>query len=336
MNKKNIILVCTIVVAMCLFAGAFFVLKTSSNNDENISIPVDKKHAESRISKRFVSEKLNDKNMISKDIQKETFDSNIKKQSIKMYDNLPDNMLPLSGITELSGVSEDISKQLEKIVENSNAIYMLKKHGGKIFMIVDNPENTRHGIDFIEISAQNGHKIRTNFGSNGKIKDTDNEIWEYDKNSEEQIPIRHTVFDKNGDVEYVETWNYDDNPIKYEKKDEEGRVIALKKETVENGTNMRIENLLYDKEGNTKLNVTAVYEGEDLKRFTYYDADNLSNSVSMHNEYENGQKKEEILYTSDLKVKNIYKPEYKDGQRIEITVFDENNNEQAKYTNLAE
>ena len=56
-------------------------------------------------------------------------------------------------------------------------------------------------------------------------------------------------------------------------KDGNGHIISMRKETLNDGTNLRIEHLVYDKNGNTKINVSTTYDGEDVKRFTYYNAD---------------------------------------------------------------
>ena len=133
-------------------------------------------------------------------------------------------------------------------------------------------------------------------------------------------------------MEFVETWNYDDSePIKYEMKDSNGKVISLRKETLENGTDLRVEHLLYDKDGKTRINVSATYEGEDIKRFTYYNADKLNESGSIFSDYSNGYKTKETVYTSDLKVKNSYTSEYKDDSRTDIIKWDNKNKEVHKY-----
>jgi len=127
-------------------------------------------------------------------------------------------------------------------------------------------------------------------------------------------------------------WNYDsENPVKYEMKDSEGRVISMRNETLTNGTDLRIEHLVYDKNGNTKINVSTTYEGDDIKRFTYYNADKIDESGSVFSDYSDGQKTKETVYTSDLKLKNTYTSDYKDGERENIIIFDNNNQEIKKF-----
>ena len=159
------------------------------------------------------------------------------------------------------------------------------------------------------------------------MKDSNNDNWEYDKNGK---PTKHIIYNNDGDVEYIETWNYtESSPIKYEIKDGNGKIVSVKKETVDNDSNdLRIEHIIYDSEGNTKINVSATYEGADIKRFTYYNADKLNESGSIFGEYQDGQKIKETVYSSDLKVKNVYSSDYDDnGERTDIKVFDGQNNE---------
>ena len=196
-------------------------------------------------------------------------------------------------------------------------------------IIADNPANIRHSIEFTEISVNNGQLNTTTLGYSDKMEDSKNDKWEY---NELKQPIRHTKYNAHGDADFVEIWNYDNNnPIKYEIKDNQGKVISLRKETIEHGTDLRVEHLLYNKEGNTRINVSATYEGEDIKRFTYYNADKPNESGSIFSDYSDGLKTKETVYTSDLKVKNTYTSEYKDGNREDITKWDNKNQEVHKY-----
>jgi hypothetical protein len=114
-------------------------------------------------------------------------------------------------------------------------------------------------------------------------------------------------------------------------KDREGKVISMRKETTQDGNDLRVEHLVYDKNGNTHINVSATYEGEDIKRFTYYNAEKPNESGSVFSDYFDGLKTKETVYTSDLKVKNSYTSEYKDGTREEIIKWDNKNKEIHKY-----
>ena len=113
-------------------------------------------------------------------------------------------------------------------------------------------------------------------------------------------------------------------------KDSEGKVISIRKETLNNGTDLRIEHLIYDKDGNTKINVSTTFEDADIKRFTYYNADKTNESCSIFSDYTDGQKTKETVYTSDLKVKNTYSSDYKDGNRENIIIYDNKNHELKK------
>ena len=114
-------------------------------------------------------------------------------------------------------------------------------------------------------------------------------------------------------------------------KDAEGRVMSMTKEESHDGTNLRVEHLIYDKAGHTKMNISTTFDGQDIKRFTYYNADKPAEGCSIFSEYSNGLKTKEILYTSDLKVMNSYTADYKDGNREEIIKWDSGNKEVQKF-----
>ena len=245
-----------------------------------------------------------------------------------LHNEMLPSALPLSAISIISELPKNVKESVLKIAETSN-IYMIQPKREKLLVITDNPANIRHGVEFIEISTISGQQTKTTLGYNDKMKDSENDKWEY---NEAKQPIRHTKYNNDGDMEFVETWSYEPNePIKYEMKDDKNNVISVRKETLENGTDLRIEHLLYDKHGKTEINVSATYEGEDIKRFTYYNADKINDSGSIFSDYSNGLKTKETVYTSDLKVKNSYTSEYNDGNREEITKWDNKNQEVHKY-----
>ena len=246
-----------------------------------------------------------------------------------MYDDTPSSVLPLSVITEIPVLPKNVQTIIADIGKD-NSIYMVQKNKDKLLIISDNPENLRHNIAFTEVNISNGHQTKTTLGYNDKMNDSKNDIWEYNKETGQ--PLRHTKYNADGDVDFVEVWNYDlDNPVKYEMKDGNGKIISMRKETINDGTNLRVEHLVYDKDGNTKINVTTTYEGEDIKRFTYYNADKTAESGSVFSDYADGQKIKETVYTSDLKVKNTYTSDYKDGSRENITIYDNKNQEIKKF-----
>lgn len=331
-KKKIFIVVAAAVLALC---GSYFIInkstdktviqkeaseteKINDNNQENIAekdiVPVKEKSEEG----------LQNPTLKKAGIQKE--DSFVTKTNL--YNDLPASALPLSAISIISELPQNIKDEVLKISETNN-IYMIQPKKDKLLVVSENPENIRHNVEFTEISLHSGQQIKTTLGYNDKMKDSQNDKWEY---NESKQPVRHSKYDENGDLEFVEVWNYEnDNPVKYEMKDGEGKVLSIRKETLENGTNLRVEHLLYDKDGKTRMNVSATYEGEDIKRFTYYNSDKINESGSVFSDYSDGVKTKEVVYTSDLKVKNSYTSEYRDGNREEIIKWDSKNKEVHKY-----
>lgn len=263
---------------------------------------------------------------VSKNTEQTTEQNGVIKKG-NLYTNLSNNSIPLSAITEMADMPANTKNSINNIIKSSDEIYMMKKSKDKVLLVVNNQKNIRHGIEFIEISTHSGQHKVTTLGYLDKMKDSNNENWEYDKVNR---PIKHIIYDNEGDVEYIEVWDYNEaSPIKYELKDRDGKVVSVKKETINNDSNdLCIDHIIYDKDGNTKVKVSATYEGADIKRFTYYNSDKLSDSASVFGEYQDGKKVKETVYTSDLKVKNIYSSDYnEDGERTGIKVFDNQNNE---------
>ena len=249
------------------------------------------------------------------------------KLSVKKADLYNDNNeISLSTIAALSNVDDSLKAIVEGYIQNSTVYYLEAKKDG-IFMIVDNSDTEnfpRHGMEFVEIN-HNGVKKVTPL-----IKTTDandeNDVWELDE--ETKLPIRHVNYNHDGEIVYSEFWNYSpESQIKYEQKDHQGKTVSLRKEIQEGDSNIRIENLVYDKEGHTKLNISTNYEGPEISRFTYYNSSAPADSVVVMSEFENGQKVKETVYSSDYKVKNVFKPTYEDGKRAGIKIFDNQNQE---------
>ena len=332
MNKKKII-ISSVAVFLAAIVSICLINNTENNNEsdsqDGAKTKIEKESNISNGSKE--SGDLTNKSD-SKNDKKQLIHASIRKENshlkyADLYNNASGDMLPLSAITILKDMPADIKNKVLKLTETNN-IYMMQKHHGKLFIITDNPSNIRHCVEFTEISINNGHQVKTTLGYNDKMNDSDNDIWEYD---DSKRPIRHSKYSSNGDLDFVETWNYDnDNPIKYEMKDAEDRTISLRKETLDSDVSLRVEHLVYDKDGNTKINVSTTYDGDDVKRFTYYNADKPDESGSVYTEYDNGMKTKESIYTSDLKLKNSYTSEYKDGEREDITVWDDKNKEVEK------
>lgn len=329
MEKKKIVAASAILIA--IVCGILFVKQDENSEVPNLDIKT--QNSEKNLPDKADKQNKKDKIFLNKNNKSTVMSEKnevLEKESIIKADllaDLPNNAFTLSGITELSKLPHNIQEDIKKIINNSNNIYLLKKHGDKIYLVVDNPANLRHGIEFVEISAKNGHQVKTTLGYNDKMKDSDNDKWEYVQNSEEQLPLKHTKYNSDGNVDFIEVWNYDDNPVKYEMKNSDGHTVSLRKEVADGDENLRIEHLVYDKDGHTKINVSTTFEGPDIKRFTYYNADKPTQSASVFSEYSDGLKVKETVYSSNLKIQNIYKSTYKDGERIDIKIFDENENE---------
>ena len=327
MNNKKLVVLGFSCLA-CVFAALFFM--KGENNDNTIVTDNNIKTQQTE----NTNVKASKKEPMQETLQNKKENIQVDKTTLKA-DLFPNsNEIPLSAIINFANISPESKNTVKQIIDSNNNIFFAKQRGDKLLLIVENQANIRHGIDFVEISLTNGHQTRSTLGYSDKIQDSDNDIWEYNKNSEFSTPTKHVKFDKNGTVEFIETWNYDpENPIKYEMKNAEGKTLSIRKETLSNDSDdMRVEHLIYDKDGVTKINVSATYEGADVKRFTYYNADSPSDGASIFSEYTDGNKTKEILYTSDLKLQNSYISKYKDGVRTGITVLDTNDKEIANYS----
>jgi len=333
MDKKKILIAAAVICLAGLFGYNQINKEISSDvNDDNLSVQTE--NNDTNVNKNVFKTKNNKKQIKKSDksdgvIKENESPKDEKTVKTNLYNDLSSSVMPLSAIAELTTLPANIQNLVSDIAKTNN-IYMISKNKDKLFIISDNPENIRHGIEFTEVTVSNGHQIKTTLGYNDMIKDSQNDIWEY--NNETHQPIRHTKYNSDGDMDFVEVWNYDaNNPVKYEMKDSNGKVISMRKETLNGGTDLRVEHLLYDKDGNTRINVSATYDGEDIKRFTYYNADKVNESGSIFSEYSDGQKIKETVYTSDLKVKNTYTSDYRDGNREDITKWDNKNQEVKKY-----
>ncbi len=239
--------------------------------------------------------------------------------------NTVDKNLPLSAIADLNTLPNEVQKTVKKLLDEScGGIYYLNSTKDKVVLVVDlTPEGEenavkRHDFNFVEISLADG----TILSQNNLEQDSETDKWKYDND----LPILHKHYNEDKELVYTEIWNYsEDESIKYKKTDKDENVISIRKEVVENGTNLREEHIFYDNEGKMVKNVSFNYDGVDLTRFTYYNSDDTEDSAMLVSEFEDGVKKKETLYSSDYHVKNIYIPEYKDGQRSEIKIFDKDN-----------
>lgn len=315
--KKKVIggIIIGVVAVACLTA----LITSKETKEEDKTLPQkDAKQIEKPESKQI------------KKVAPQKFEQKIKDNKIKsdLYKGVPDSLLPLSAISEIASLNGNLHKTIKELVDNSTGVLYAKRNGNKLLMVVENPDDNRHGLEFIEISADGKHEKIGFLLSKYSESNTDDDLWEYETEEEVKRPVKHTKFNSDGEVEFVETWNYSsDEPIKYELKNKDDKVISLVKETIDENNSMRQEHLIYDKDGKTKLNLTVNYDGADLTRFTYYNADKQEESGSLFSEFKDGIKTKETVYTSDYKVKNVYVPKYKDNERSEIQVLDNENQE---------
>ena len=294
MNKK--ISVGCVALALVVACGLFLNYAVNNRQNDNQA-----QYNEGKVNEDYVTDRQNvppESSEVLKveipseaqsEIQQETIETDRGVQpnvEVKEFDCSYSNV-PLSGIAELSSVSPEVLSSAKRVINNSQTVYMIKHLGDKLLIVTENQNNLRHGVDFVEIALNNGHQTRTTLGYSDSIKDTsDDDYWEYD---ERRLPLRHIKFSNDGGTEFTEIWNYDEsNPIKYELKDSKGNIRAVRKETLKDGTDLRIDNILYDKNGYIKVNVSSSYDGADLKRFTYYNVEKTAESGSVFSEYKDG------------------------------------------------
>ena len=331
MLRKNIIAALIIAVAVLLLVfGIMHHIKndvtkknvTAFEKIDKLQKPTEVKTVEMKYTKNNSKQEVAEDNIEVPKEEQDVYD--IKKTDL--YGNLQSMSLPLSAIDVISGLPSNIKNTVSKVIETSNGVYLVERDKDKVLLVVDDIANIRHNIEFVEVSLNNAHMKKTTFGYNDRINDFANEIWDYDKNTNQ--PTKHTTFDKNGDIIFIENWYYEtNNPVKYEINNSDGDIVSMRKETLDNDTNLRVEHLFYDNDGKTKVSVTASYDGADVKRFTYYNAEKPSEGVSIFSEYSDGLKRKETIYTSDYKLKNTYTADYNNGIRESIRKFDENNKE---------
>jgi len=252
--------------------------------------------------------------------------------------------IPLSGIVEINKAPEDAQKSAEKLLEDAQGFYFVKYDENKkeLVILLENPvskENTypRHNLEFAYIK-DNGAVRYSKEGYSGhdgetaNAVETEEDLWEFDNTIEPPRPLKHMVFGDNGQLEFAETWNYDENePVKYEMKDGDGKIISIMKENVD-GATYRKEHVFYDKDGKTKMSLSANYDGTELSRLSYYNADN-NDGLSLISEYFEGNKIKEVVYNQDYELKNTIKSEYENEKRKSITILDSDSKEIDTITN---
>lgn len=308
-NKKTAL---GISLAAVLAAGIGYTLLNDNKEEEEKSAPP-------VIQEKKFEPEVKVTNTVPKQVK---YEPPVKKADLY---NSTDKHLPLSAIADLTFLPDSAEKTVNNLLkESSGGIYFLKHNTEKAILVLDltpsAEESTvkRHDFNFVEISMEDGKIL------NHKTSDENSKYdkWDYDND----LPLSHTHYNENKEIEYTEVWNYaDEEPVKYKKTDKDGNVISLRKEVIDNGVNLREEHIFYDEEGNMIKNVSFNYDGVDLTRFTYYDAASPDDSVMVVSDYEDGVKQKETLYSSDYKVKNIYIPEYNEGQKSKIKILDKDN-----------
>ena len=311
MNHKNFLVLFLLIVLLTTGCTLFYMNKKVIREKENVA-GVDKTSVKKA--------KINQKN----NLPKETQIVEVPSKKAYLYSEYDNNAIPLSAIAELTDLPEQIKKYVNDIIEYSN-IYLLNKSDNEIVVLSENIEDIRHGLEISRISLDT-HNI-TKYSLGGYTEDQENakNIWSYDRKT--KLPTKHIKLDENNNVLYTEIWNYDSkSPIKYEMRDTEGKIISIKKETLDEHSNMRVENLFYNSKGHIETSITATYIGANIVRFTYYNLNNPNESMSLFSEYSDGVKIKETVYSSDYKVQKIYKSDYEDGIRTSLSIFDANNN----------
>lgn len=262
-----------------------------------------------------------------------------EKKVFDLYSSTPYD-LPLISVLEISKLSPQVKKSVDEVLSEAQGFYLLRfnKSKNKVFVILQNPitaSNTysRHDLEFVEIShdgAKKFHKAGYTGveGETSNAVEQDNDVWEFDKSVEPHRPLKHVAYDEKGNVKFTEVWNYDsDSGIKYEMKDSAGKPLSILKETVEDGENYRKEHIFYDKDGNTKMSLSANYDGANVSRFTYYDSSDDVDSISIISEFSEGLKTGEKVYNENYELINSVKTDYENGDRKDIRLYDDDGKE---------
>ena len=261
-----------------------------------------------------------------------------------LYSNTPYN-LPLISIVDISKLPPKIKQSVDEILETAQGFYYLKynDHNKEVDIILQNPVSegdtySRHNLEFAHISSDGNitYKRKGYTGEDGETANavtSDGDFWEFDTSVEPNRPLKHIVYEKKNKIKFEETWNYDEKePVKYEMKDGKGKTISIMKETVENESNFRKEHIFYDHEGNTEMSVSANYDGAEISRFTYYNADK-NDGITIISEISDGTKNKEQIYNKDYELQATVVADYKDGVREDIKLMDKDGKEVEKLSN---
>ena len=256
--------------------------------------------------------------------------------------------LPFSAIMEISKLTPSLQKKIDNLLETSQGFYFFNKQENNIFIILQNPiseNNTypRHELEFVNISLNPNEEYKTTItrigycGEENEIlnaidtADDKQNVWNFDKTTEPYKPLRHKKYNEKGKLLFTEKWDFSENSeIKYQIKDSKGKILSVLKETSDNDSNFRKEHVFYDENGNTTKSFTINFDGANITRFTYYNANDLHNSGTIINEYSDGIKIGEKIYNQDYQLINSYVMEYQDEERKSLKQFDSQDNEVRK------
>ncbi len=311
--KKFVIASIAVLGLACLCSGC----KTK----EEIKVPVENKNVQmNEVPQKVIP-------VIPKKIEKK-FD---------LYSTTPYD-LPLFSIVEISKLTPVVKNSVDKLLDESQGFYLLRKDKDKIFVVLQNPVTNsdtylRHNLQFAEIDMEGNVKYHTAGygGLEGEISisnETQDDNWEFDNSVEPVRPIKHIAFDENGKIKFTEIWNYDEKePVKYEMQDSNGKIISIFKESQDNDSNLRKEHVFYDNNGNTTMSLSVNYDGANISRMTFYNSHDSIDSTSIMSEYSDGVKTKELVYNEDYELINTVTSSYLDGKRQNIKIYDKNNAE---------
>ena len=287
-------------------------------------------------SKKINQDNKTDLDTVNKEVAKQAFEK--PKVTEKKYDLYSSNSydLPLFSIVEISKAPLKIKTSIDKILEDSQGFYLLKYDNNKIMAILQNPvEMTnvyqRHNLQIIEIDSE-GKIIYHNAGysgEDGEIFDStssNKDLWLFDETIEPFRPLKHIAYNEKGKIKFIEIWNYnDDEPIKYQMKDANKKIVSMLKETQDSDYNLRREHIFYDNDGIIKMSLTINYDGANISRVNFYNSHDSIDSISVFTEYIEGNRVKELIYDENFVLKYTVNANYQNDERKKIEVLDSEN-----------
>ena len=312
MHKKfffSLVLLLTLSYGAYYFYNHFYEEKT----DENANVQSSEIKKENYTPKKVSFE--NNSNLVEK----------VEPKFVTLKSNLyaEYNNISFALIKELSSLQQFERETIGDILD-STEVYYLNHADGSSFLITGNltdEKYMRNNINFVNVN-EIGEKEEFSFS---KYTDDEDKLnnWKFDK--ETKRPLKHIKYLLKKKVDYIEVWNYDDNePIKYELRNVEDKVLSVKKEILENNV-LRIENIKYDNDENIESSISLNYDGPNLVRFIYYDAIMPEMGRIIISEFEEGVRIKEKVYSSNYELLETYLPIYENGERVRIDVYNSKN-----------